>query len=108
MPPHDAGAGDAGNAGVGEVGQPTPAGFVLLTEDHILRGAGQGSPAAHAPFQRAPNAGADLRMAPPYLVEHRNSPNARSRLQDRHDLAVPNLRQGVRTPPASRRLLLRG
>src|ERR1700692_810995 len=62
----------------------------------------------HAPFQRAPNAGADLRMAPPDLVEHRNSPNAGSRLQDRHDLAVPNLGQWVRTPAATRRFLMRG
>src|SRR5216683_344195 len=61
----------------------------------------------HAPFQRAPNAGADLRMAPPDLVEHRNGPNAGSRLQDWHDLAVPNLGQWVRTPAASWRFLLR-
>src|SRR6201987_5424948 len=108
MSQHDTGDGDAEYARVGEVGQAKPAGFVLLTKDHIQLGAGQGSPAAHSPFQRAPNAGADLRMAAPYLVEHRNGPNARSRLQDRHDLAVPNLRQGGRTPPASRRLLLRG
>src|SRR5712671_8232070 len=107
MSQHDTGDGDAEYARVGEVGQAKPAGFVLLTKDHILLRAGQGSPAAHAPFQRAANAGADLWVAPPDLVEHRNGPNARSRLQDRHDLAVPNLGHGVRTPSASRRFLLR-
>src|SRR5882757_4605963 len=35
------------------------------------------------------------------------APNAGSRLQDWHDLAVPNLGQWVRTPAASRRFLLR-
>ena len=47
-------------------------------------------------------------MAPPDLFEHRNSPNAGSRLQDRHNLAVPNIGQWVRPPPATRRFLLRG
>src|SRR6266478_5385026 len=107
MSQHDTGDGDAEYARVGEVGQAKPAGFVVLTKYHILLGAGQGSPPAHSPLQRTPNAGADLRMAPPDLVEHRNSPNAGSRLQDRHDLAVPNLGQWVRTPAASRRFLLR-
>src|SRR6266851_657139 len=88
MSQHDTGDGDAEYARVGEVGQAKPAGLMLLTKDHILLGAGQGSPAAHSPFQRAPNAGADLRMAP-------------------HDLAVPNLGQWVRPPAASRRFLLR-
>src|SRR5215204_1776701 len=107
MSQHNTGDGDAEYARVGEVGQAKPTGFVLLTKDHILLGAGQGSPAAHSSFQRAPNAGADLRMAAPDLVEHCNGPNAGSRLQDRHDLVVPNLGQRVRTPAASRRFLLR-
>src|SRR5260370_2109109 len=108
MSQHDTCDGDAEYARVGEVGQAKPAGLVLLTEDHILLGADQRSPRAHAPFQRAPNAGVDLRMAPPDLVEHRNRPNAGSRLQDRHNLAVPNLGQWVQPPPATRRFLMRG
>jgi len=60
------------------------------------------------PLQRAPNTGADLRMAPPNLFQHRYGPNAGGRLQDRHNLAVPNLGQRVRPPSAARRLLLRG
>src|SRR6266851_2185265 len=85
MSQHDTCDGNAEYAGVGEVGQAKPAGFVLLTKDHILLGAGQGSPAAHSPFQRAPNAGANLRMAPPDLVEHRNGPNAGSRILSSRD-----------------------
>src|SRR3981189_2732144 len=108
MSQHDTCDGDAEYARVGEVGQPTPAGLVLLTEDHILLGPDPRSPSAHTPFQRAPNAGADLRMAPPDLVEYRNGPDAGSRLQDRHNLAVPNLGQWVRPPAATWRLLLRG
>ena len=92
MPQHDAGNRDAERARVGEVGQAKTARLVLLAEDHILLRAGQRSPTPHAPFQRAPDAGADLGMAPPDLFEHRNGPDARGRLQDRHNLAVPNTR----------------
>src|SRR5258705_3428175 len=108
MPQHDTCDGDAEYARVGEVGQAKPAGLVLLAEDHILLGPDQRSPRAHAPLQRAPNAGADLRVAPPDLFEHRNSPHAGSRLQDRHNLAIPNLSQWVRPPSATRCVLLRG
>src|ERR1700681_2466893 len=81
---------------------------MLLAEDHILLGPDQCSPRAHAPLQRAPNAGGDLGMAPPDLFEHRYGPNAGSRLQDRYNLAVPNLGQRVRPPSATRRFLMRG
>src|SRR6266705_172172 len=64
MSQHDTCDGDAEYARVGEVGQAKTTGLVLLTEDHILLGPDQRSPRAHAPLQRATNAGADLRMAP--------------------------------------------
>jgi len=44
------------------------AGRVLLPEDAVLFWAGQRPPTPHARFQRAPDAGADLGVAPPYLV----------------------------------------
>src|SRR5258707_2218856 len=107
MPQHDTCDGDAEYARVGEVGPAKPAGLVLLAEDHILLGPDQRSPRAHAPLQRAPNAGGDLGMAPPDLFEHRDSPDAGSRLQDRHNLVVPNLGQWIRPPSATWRFLLR-
>src|SRR5882757_1935937 len=99
---------DAQYAHLGEAGQPDPRGLVPLAADHILLGPRQRSPRAHATFQRAPNAGCDLRMAPPTLFGHRYGPNAGSRLQDRHNLAVPNLGQWIRSPSATWRFLLRG
>jgi hypothetical protein len=33
-------------------------------------------------------------MAPPDFFEHGNRPDAGGRLQDRHNLAIPNLGQG--------------
>jgi hypothetical protein len=43
----------------------------------------------------------------PAAISGRRRPNARSRLQDRHNLAVPNIGQWVRPPPATRGFLLR-
>ena len=68
--------------------------------------AGQRPPTPHAPFQRAPDAGADLGVVPPELFEYRNGANAGGRLQDRDDLAIPNIGKRVGPSPATRRLLL--
>ena len=81
---------------------------MLLAEDHILLGPDQRSPRAHAPFQRASNAGGDLGMAPPDFFEHGNGSDPGRQRQDRHNLAIPNLGQWVRPPAATWRLLLRG
>src|SRR5271154_4621339 len=108
MPQHDTRDRDAEHARVGEVRQPQTAGLVLLAENLILLGPDQRSPRANAPLQRAPNTGGHLGMASPDLFEHRNSSNAGSRLQDRHNLTVPDLSQWVRPPSATRRFLLRG
>src|SRR5208282_5832868 len=72
MRQRDAGNHNAERARVGEVGQAKTAGLVLLPEDDVLFRAGQRPPTSHAPFQRAPDAGANLGVAPPYLVENRN------------------------------------
>src|ERR1700733_8651349 len=47
-------------------------------------------------------------MAPAHFFKHRNRPDTRCRLQDRHDLVVPKGGQWVRPPPATWRFLLRG
>ena len=68
---------------------------MLLAEDNILLRTNERSPRAHTSLQRAPNAGADLGMTPPDFFEYGNSPDTGRRLQDRHNLAVPNLGQRV-------------
>jgi hypothetical protein len=45
-------------------------------------------------------------VAPPYLIENRNGADARGRLQDRDDVAIPNIGKRVRPSPATQRLLL--
>src|SRR5215207_3469308 len=45
------------------------------------------------PAPGGPKSGADLGMAPPYLFQKRNGADARGRLQDRDDLAIPNIGQ---------------
>src|SRR5438105_4833147 len=105
MRQRDAGNRDAERARVGEVGQAKTAGLVLLPEDDVLFWAGQRPPTPHAPFQRAPDAGADLGVAPPDLFENRNGAQTRGRLQHRDDLAIPNIGKRVGPSPATRRLL---
>jgi hypothetical protein len=93
-----AGNRDAERARVGEVGQAKTAGLMLLPEDNVLLWASQRPPTPHAPFQRAPDARANLGVAPPYLFEDRNGTDACGCLQDRDDLAIPNI--GKRVGPA--------
>jgi hypothetical protein len=72
----------------------------------VLFWAGQRPPTPHAPLQRAPDAGADLGVASPELFEDRNGADAGGHLQDRDDLAIPNIGKWVGSAPATRRLLL--
>ena len=102
-----AGDADAVIAHVGKIGQPEPARRMLLPEDDVLLGAVQRPPGADAPLQRAPDAGADLGMAPPDLVENGDRPQARGALQQRHHLAIPNSDKRVLPPTIARRFLLR-
>jgi hypothetical protein len=48
-------------------------------------GTNERSPRAHAPLQRASNAGGDLGMAPPDFFKHGNRPDPGGRLQDWHN-----------------------
>ena len=102
-----AGDADAAIAHVGEIGKPEPARRMLLPEDDVLLGAVQRPPGADAPLQSAANAGADLGMAAPDLVENGDRPQARGALQQRHHLAVPNRGKRISPPTAARRFLLR-
>ena len=82
------------------------AGRVLLPEHHVLLRAGERPPRPDAPLQRAPDAGTDLGMAPPDLGQDGDGAQTRRRLQDRHDLGVPDVGQRIGPAPAARRLLL--
>jgi hypothetical protein len=85
-----AGDADAVTAHLGEIGQTQPTRRVLLPEDDVLLGAVERPPGADAPLQGAPDAGADLGMAAPELVENGDRAQARGALEQRHHLAVPN------------------
>src|SRR5260370_16370404 len=98
---------DAVIAHVGEIGKPQPARRVLLPEDDVLLGPVQCPPGTDAPLQGAANTDADLGMATPDLVENGHRPQAWGALQQRHYLAVPNLRQRIAPSAAARRSLLR-
>ena len=101
-----AGDADAVTAHVGKIGQAKPTRRVLLPEDDILLGAVQRPPGADAPLQGAPDAGADLGMAPPDLVENGDRPQARGALQQRHHIAVPNSGKRISPPTVAGRFLL--
>jgi hypothetical protein len=85
-----AGDADAAIAHAGKIGQAQPARRVLLTEDDVLLGTVEGPPCADAAFQRAADIGTDLGMPPPDLVEDGDRPQARSALEQRHHLAIPD------------------
>jgi hypothetical protein len=74
----------------GKIGQAEPARRMLLPEEDVLFGADEGLPGADATFQRAANAGADLGMTPPDLVEDGDGPQTRNAREQRHHFAVPN------------------
>src|ERR1700674_5263048 len=97
---------DATIAHGGEIGQPQPTRRMLLPKDDVLLGPVQRPPGADAPFQRATDTGADFGMAAPDLVENGDRPQARSVLEQRHHLAVPNRGQRVLSAAAARRSLL--
>ena len=71
-------------------------------------GAVQRAPLADAPLQRPPDPGAELGMPAQQLLEDGDRPQARARLQHRHDLGVEDVGQRIGPPPLARRALLRG
>ena len=67
----------------------------------------EGPPGAGAPLQCAADAGADLTMAAPDLVENGDRPQTRGAVQQGHHLAVPNHSQRVVSPATTRCFPLR-
>jgi hypothetical protein len=88
---------DAQEAHVGEVRQAHPAGRVLLAEHHIPAGAMERPPAGDATLQGAAHPRSHLGMSAADLVEHRHRANGWRGFQHRHDLALPNPSERVRT-----------
>ena len=79
---------------------------MCLAKNHILLGTVQCPPGSNAPLQRAPDARADLGVAPADLIENRYRPQFGRRLQHWHDLTVPDRCQRIGTASAARFLLL--
>jgi len=67
----------------------------------------QRTPCADPPFERSTNAGVELRVTPPQLVEYRHRPDARRRLEQRDDLGLEDIGQWVGPAAGARRLLVR-
>src|SRR5260370_1287467 len=84
-----------------------PARRMLLPKHDVPLGTVQRPPGADAPLQRAADTGTDLGMAAPDLVENGDRPQARDALEQRHNLAVPDPGQRIRSTAASQPFLLR-
>ncbi|MBB2158097.1 hypothetical protein HLH33_17645 [Gluconacetobacter diazotrophicus] len=91
----------------GEIGQPDPAGLVLLAEDHVPLGAVQRAPGTDPPLQRAADALGQIGMTPPHLGIDRDRPQTGRCVQQRDDLRVENIGQRIGPPPTTRHGLLR-
>jgi len=100
--------GDAGAAHVGEVRQAEPAWLMRLPEDDLLFLAVNGPPGPDTAFDGAANAGTEFGMTPQHLLEDCDRPDARRRLQQRHDLGVENVGERVGAAALARNLPLRG
>jgi hypothetical protein len=81
---------------------------VGLAEDHLPLGPVQRAPLADAALERPPDPRAEFRVPAEQLLEDGDRPEARVRLQHRHDLSVEHGRQRIGPPPLARRALLRG
>jgi hypothetical protein len=82
-----------------KIRQSHPPRLLHLAEDHFPILPVQGAPLADPPFHRPAYAVRQLWMAPLHLLEHRNCPQTRRRLQHRHDLGIKNTHQRIRSAP---------
>ena len=86
----------------GEVGQALPARLMLLAEDHVLFGTVLGAPDADPPLQGTPHPRAELGTAAHQLLEHADRADARTVLENRHDVRFEDIGQRIRPSPAAR------
>ncbi len=100
------GDGDAEVSGGGEVGQAEATGGMALGEDHLLFGAMQGAPVAHAALEGAPHAGRELRMVAAQFFEDGDCSQRRGLDQQRHYFFIEDAGQRVAAAAGARRLFL--
>jgi len=85
-----AGNADAGIGHVGEIRQRLLSGNMVLTEDHLAIGTVLRAPGTNPAFQAtAKPIPVMIGMAALHLFEHRDRPQAGTRLEQRADVAVP-------------------
>jgi hypothetical protein len=72
-----------------------------LSEDYLPVRPVDGTPGADAPLERALDPCIETRVVRQHLLEDRHCPDARSRLEDRHDLALKNINERVGPTPAA-------
>ena len=100
------GDGDAEVSGGGEVGQAEATGWIPLGEDHLLFGAMQGAPPAHAALKGAAHAGWELWIAAAQLVEDGHRAQSRGLDQQRHHFFIEDAGQRVAAAAGTGRLFL--
>ena len=100
------GDGDTDVSGSSEVGQTEATGWIPLREDHLLFGAMQGAPAAHAPLQGASHAGRELGIAAAQFFEDGHGTQSRALDQQRHHFFLEDAAQRVAAAAATGCLLL--
>ena len=98
--------GDAEVTGGGEVGQAEATGWMRLGEDHLLCGAMQGAPAAHAALKGAAHAGWELWIAAAQLVEDGHRAQSRGLDQQRDHFFIEDAVQRVAAAAGTGRLFL--
>ena len=101
-----AGDGDAEVSGGGEVGQAETTGWMRLGEDHLLFGAMQGAPVAHAAIEGAAHAGRELWMAAAQLVEDGHRAQRLGLDEQRHHFFTEDAGQRVAAAAGAQRRFL--
>ena len=97
---------DAEVSGGGEIGQAEATGWIPLGEDHLLFGAVQGAPPAHAALKGAAHAGRELWIAAAQLVEDGHRAQSRGLDQQRHHFFIEDAVQRVAAAAGTGRLFL--
>ena len=102
------GDGDGEIAHLGEVGQTHTPRFVDLAKDDLLVRAWMAAPGADPTLQGPAHTRAELGMAPQNLLENGDRPQPWRRLEDRHDLTLPDIGERIGAAASRRTFLCEG